>query len=230
MNKSILENQDLLEQSLSDLMVKIPDGSIALNDDRIKRKWSVKINSFQIAKFPVTQKFYEEITNKSPSIFKNPKNPVESASWEESIHFCNLLSKRMNLEEYYKINTDSVTNNNSNGFRLPSEAEWEFACRAGNNNARYGELNEIAWHIENSEKQPHPVGEKHPNDWGLYDMLGNVWEWCSDIYDEEVYGKYRIFRGGGWYDKERGCLATNRRRSHPTLAIDDLGFRIARSI
>ncbi len=74
------------------------------------------------------------------------------------------------------------------------------------------------------------MGQKEPNQWGLYDMLGNVWEWCWDVYDEKVYGTYRIFRGGGWNDTERGCLASNRRRSHPTFQIDDLGFRIAQSI
>jgi len=77
----------------------------------------------------------------------------------------------------------------------------------------------------------HDVGMKAPNAWGLYDMLGNVWEWCSDIYDETVYDSYLIFRGGGWFDEARGCLATNRRRSHPTsFKIDDLGFRIARNL
>ena len=77
----------------------------------------------------------------------------------------------------------------------------------------------------------HDIGSKEANNWGLYDMLGNVWEWCSDKYDETVYGTYRIFRGGGWNDAERGCLATNRRRSHPTaFKIDDLGFRLAKNL
>ncbi|ELX11683.1 hypothetical protein Jab_1c02680 [Janthinobacterium sp. HH01] len=107
-----------------------------------------------------------------------------------------------------------------------TEAEWEYACRAGSNGPRYGELDDIAWYRENSGGRTCVVGQKQPNQWGLHDMLGNVWEWCEDQYDPEVYGLYRVFRGGGWADAERGCLATNRRRSHPTYAIDDVGFRI----
>ena len=112
------------------------------------------------------------------------------------------------------------------GFRLPTDAEWEYACRAGTRGPRYGLLDEIAWYRDNSEARPRPVGLKAPNAWELHDMLGNVWEWCDDLYDPEVYGTYRIFRGGGWADQDRGVLATNRRRSHPSFAIDDLGFRV----
>lgn len=74
------------------------------------------------------------------------------------------------------------------------------------------------------------MGQKHPNQWGLYDMLGNAWEWCWDLYDEKTYGEYRIFRGGSWAEEARGCGATNRRRGHPTFKIDDLGFRLAKSL
>jgi formylglycine-generating enzyme required for sulfatase activity len=118
----------------------------------------------------------------------------------------------------------------ADGYRLPAEAEWQYACQAGKTAIRYGELDKIAWYKENANGSTHEVGTKQPNAWGLYDMLGNVWEWCSDIYDETVYGSYRIFRGGGWFDEARGCMATNRRRSHPiSFKIDDLGFRIARN-
>jgi len=119
----------------------------------------------------------------------------------------------------------------ANGFRLPTEAEWQFACQSGTKKIRYDELHKIAWYKDNSQNTTHEVGQKKPNTWGVYDMLGNVWEWCSDIYDETVYGSYRVFRGGGWYDEERSVMATTRRKSHPTsFKIDDLWFRIAKNI
>ncbi|WP_210171771.1 formylglycine-generating enzyme family protein, partial [Rhizobium sp. Root1203] len=153
-------------------------------------------------------------------------------SWLDAARFCNRLSATTGLSERYVFaadGRDAIAVAASNGFRLPSEAEWELACRAGTARARYGPIDGIAWYRENSEGGTRPVGKKRPNDWGLHDMLGNVWEWCEDVYDPVVYGTYRIFRGGGWADDERGCLVTNRRRSHPTFAIDDLGFRIAKS-
>lgn len=218
---------------LNEQMVAIPGGEIVLRDDRIKHQWKVEINPFLMAKYPVTQELYFAVTQKSPSAFKGNKKPVESVSWKDAIDFCNQLSLKLGLEPCYSIASDGETilfNQEKNGYRLPTEAEWEYACKAGTNAVRYGDINEIAWYKENSEGETQDVGQKAPNTWALYDMLGNVWEWCSDIYDEQVYGSYRIFRGGGWYDEERGCMATNRRRSHPTsFQIDDLGFRIARN-
>ncbi|WP_183566455.1 formylglycine-generating enzyme family protein [Mucilaginibacter sp. SP1R1] len=219
---------------LNDQMVQIPGGKIEMRDDRTKEKWTVELEPFLIAKFPVTQYLYFEITKESPSTFKGDKQPVETVTWKDAITFCNSLSVRTGLKPYYYFNSDSEEITfapTAAGFRLPTEAEWEYACKAGTTEIRYGELDLIAWYKGNSGKTPHTVGLKEPNSWGLYDMLGNVWEWCSDIYDETVYGSYRIFRGGGWCDEERGCMATNRRRSHPTsFKIDDLGFRIARNI
>ena len=219
--------------TVNEQMVEIPQGEITLNDDRIKRKWTVEIQPFLLGKFPVTQDLYYAITKRYPSAFKGNRKPVETVSWEEAVLFCNSLSVKAGLEACYLLNGDGEISVNSkvSGFRLPTEAEWEYACKAGTSEIRYAEIGKIAWYKGNSQNTTHDVGLKAPNPWGLYDMLGNVWEWCSDIYDESVYGPYRIFRGGGWYDEERGCMATNRRRSHPvSFKIDDLGFRIARNL
>lgn len=214
-------------------MVEIPKGEIEMRDDRTKQKWTVVLEPFLLSKFPVTQDLYHEITKASPSVFKGNRRPVETVTWKDAVLFCNSLSKQSGFNSCYTFGADGeiVFDPAANGFRLPTEAEWEYACKAGTKGARYGELESIAWYKANSEKTTHNVGLKEPNAWGLYDMLGNVWEWCSDVYDETVYGSYRIFRGGGWCDEERGCLSTNRRRSHPTsFKIDDLGFRIARNM
>jgi len=215
-------------------MVEIPGGKIELRDDRTNKKWIVELDDFLIARFPVTQALYFEITKESPGTFKGDKFPVETVSWKDAVTFCNLLSIHTKLKPCYTFQEDSneiTFDRTADGYRLPTEAEWEYACKAGTIGIRYGELDLIAWYKENSAQTIHNVGLKEPNLWGLYDMLGNVWEWCSDIYDETVYGSYRIFRGGGWSDEARGCMATNRRRSHPTsFKIDDLGFRVARNM
>jgi formylglycine-generating enzyme required for sulfatase activity len=214
-------------------MVNIPRGEIEMRDDRTKQKWTVEINPFLLGKFPVTQELYFAVTNEVPSTKKGSKHPVETVTWKEAVFFCNKLSIQMGLNPCYSQVEDTeeiAFDKTANGFRLPTEAEWEYACKAGTTGIRYGDLKNIAWHKENSQKSTHIVGQKEANIWGLYDMLGNVWEWCSDIYDETVYGSYRIFRGGGWADEERSVMATTRRRSHPLkFKIDDLGFRIARN-
>lgn len=214
-------------------MVKIPAGKVELRDDRIKKEWKVQVNSFLLAKYVVTMELYDAITNRTSNLSKDKNKPVVNISWNDAIMFCNLLSKKAGLKEYYSINDGGQIvscNLDSNGYRLPSEAEWQYACKAGINGYIYGELKKIAWYNENSNGQIQDIGKKEPNAWGLYDMLGNVWEWCYDLYDEKVYGSYRIFRGGSWAEAARGCGATCRRRSHPTFYIDDLGFRLARSI
>lgn len=220
-------------RTIHDRMVKIPCGEIVLRDDRIKHKWKVEIQPFFLSQYPVTQDLYFAITEKSPFCFTGEQKPVENVSWNDAVHFCNLLSQKADLNQCYSISSDGkdvIFDSESDGYRLPSEAEWEYACRAGTAGIRYGEIDKIAWYIENSEGETHEVGTKEPNVWGLYDMLGNVWEWCWDVYDKNEYGSYRVFRGGGWNDPARGCLASNRRRSHPAFQIDDLGFRLARSL
>jgi len=214
-------------------MVAIPEGRIEMRDDRTKQRWDVEIKSFFLAKFPVTQDLYYEIMKEGPSTFKGDSLPVETVTWIDAVNFCNTLSTKKNLSPCYIMSEgleEVAFDQKATGFRLPTEAEWEYACKAGTTGIRYGELDLIAWYKDNSEKTTQPVGLKEPNEWGLYDMLGNVWEWCSDIYDETVYGSYRLFRGGGWCDEERSVMATTRRRSHPVkFKIDDLGFRIAKN-
>ncbi|MEM6344199.1 MAG: SUMF1/EgtB/PvdO family nonheme iron enzyme [Bacteroidota bacterium] len=223
-----------LHQALAELMLPIPKGAINLRDDRKKEAWRVQIAPFLLAKYPLTQSLYQDIMGDNPSHFKAPQNPVECVSWLDSIKFCNQLSTQMGLSPYYEIDEakqEFSAKTGTIGYRLPTEAEWQYACQAGNTAVRYGELDEIAWHKQNSAGSTQTVGQKTPNAWGLFDMLGNVWEWCSDIYDEEVYGSYRVLRGGGWFDEARSILATNRRRSHPVaMKIEDLGFRIARNL
>lgn len=226
---------NLMEISaIDDILVTIPNGTVNMRDDRTNESWTVEIESFQLSKFPITQELYQSVTGKNPSTFKGDKLPIESVSWIEAVTFCNKLSESLGSEQCYSIDlaTEKISlNPQANGFRLPTEAEWQYACQSGGTDIRYGDLNDIAWFKDNSNDSPQPVGQKTPNEWGLYDMMGNVWEWCSDIYDETVYGSYRVLRGAGWCDQERSVMATTRRRSHPfAFKIDDLGFRIARNL
>ncbi|MET3848803.1 formylglycine-generating enzyme required for sulfatase activity [Paenibacillus sp. OAE614] len=214
-------------------MMRIPEGDVALRDDRVKRSWNVKLDAFFMAPVPVTNAFYDAVLQHKTRTHERVKAPVTGVSWYEAVSFCNTLSRQAGLEPCYEIADEGelvVWNREADGYRLPTEAEWQHACKAGSQGYRYGELEEVAWFQENSDGMTHEVGGKLPNAWGLYDMLGNVWEWCWDLYDIEVYGSYRIFRGGSWAEEARGCGATCRRRSHPTFQIDDLGFRLARSI
>jgi len=215
--------------------MNIPAGAVTLRDDRIKSSWTVDVSAFQLAAVPVTQSLYFSLMQKKTHVGANvlPQTPVVNVSWNDAIRFCNLLSRHSGLQECYSVSDDGeqvVWSRTASGYRLPTEAEWQYACKAGSDGYRYGELDQIAWYEDNSGGVVQEVGYKQPNAWGLYDMLGNVWEWCWDVYDPDVYGSYRVFRGGSWAEEARGCGATCRRRSHPTFRIDDLGFRIAQNV
>ncbi|MFI6334383.1 formylglycine-generating enzyme family protein [Streptomyces sp. NPDC050535] len=239
-----------------DHMIAVPPGQVRLSDRRTQRTWSVELAPYRLAAFPVTRELYAEITGRLTAgapedRFPEDGLPVESVSWWDAVRFCNALSRRDGLAPAYELpsegedgrdgkggeNTESIAkdiadiawNESADGYRLPTEAEWEHACRAGTTGPRYGPLDEIAWYRDNSHDRLHAVGGKRPNPWGLHDMLGNVWEWCWDIYDPEVYGTYRVLRGGGWFDEHWSCRSSVRRRSHPTFQVDDVGFRVARS-
>lgn len=236
----------------TDQLVIPPKGEgtvIVLSDRRTERRWSVEVAPFQLGRVPVTNDLYRPSAADSGSA--NGRDlPVTDVSWLEAVRFCNRLSRLHGLAPAYDVQPVDVEppkgwvphhrpapddlkvtwDQSADGYRLPAEAEWELACRAGSAKARYGPLDDIAWYRNNSNEQPHPVAQKEPNEWGLFDMLGGVWEWCWDLYDEAVYGPYRVLRGGGWFDEHWSCRAGVRRRSHPTLRIDDVGFRLARSI
>ncbi|MFC0452720.1 formylglycine-generating enzyme family protein [Rhodococcus jostii] len=212
-------------------MIAVPAGRISLSDRRTTRSWSVELDAFEIAVHPVTQGEYAEITGEWPGATRGARLPVEGVSWQDAIRFCNTLSERAGLAAAYRADgDDTVWDTAADGYRLPAEAEWERACRAETRGPRYGVLDAIAWYRENSGGRPQEVGGKEPNAWGLHDTLGNVWEWCWDLYDPEVYGTYRVLRGGGWFDEHWSCRASVRRRSHPTYRIDDVGFRLARGL
>ncbi|GII23762.1 formylglycine-generating enzyme family protein [Planosporangium mesophilum] len=211
-------------------MVALPAGEVTLSDRRTQRRWTVELAPYRLAAFPVTQAQYAEVTGERPSAARGDRLPVEGVSWRGAVRFCNTLSRRDGLTRAYRLDGEHVEwDVSADGYRLPTEAEWEHACRAGTTGPRYGPLDEIAWYRGNSQERVHEVGGKRPNAWGLYDMLGNVWDWCWDVYDAEVYGTYRVLRGGGWFDEHWSCRASVRRRSHPTFRVDDVGFRVARS-
>lgn len=222
-----------MDASAGNEMVTVLPGQVALSDRRTQRSWSVELAPYELAAFPVTQALYAQITDQRPSTAHGDQLPVEGVSWWDAVRFCNVLSQRDGFAPAYRLHADGESiewDVSADGYRLPTEAEWEHACRASTAGPHYGPLDEIAWYRGNSHERMHDVGGKRPNPWGLYDMIGNVWNWCWDIYDAEVYGAYRVLRGGGWFDEHWSCRASARRRSHPSFQVDDVGFRVARSI
>jgi len=192
--------------------------------------WTEMIEPFYVMKYPVTQRLYHCIMDNEEVAPNGNDLPITDVSWLDSLVFCNELSRILGRDECYTITDESmntVYNERANGFRLLSDAEWQYACKAGTNGYRYDKVDKIAWYQENSNGSAQEVGQLLPNPWGLYDMIGNVWEWCWDLYDTERYGDYRIFRGGSWAEVANNCGSTIRRKSMPDFKIDDLGFRIA---
>ncbi|MER6251424.1 SUMF1/EgtB/PvdO family nonheme iron enzyme [Streptomyces sp. NPDC001584] len=225
-------------------MINVPGGHVTLSDRRTERTWTVEVAAFRLAAYPLTQAAYTQLTGTHTGSTQDGQGggrlPAHSLSWWDAVRYCNALSRQEGLTPAYQLPHTTGTADggeavvawdpDTDGYRLPTEAEWEHACRAGTTGPRYGPLDDIAWHRGNSQERIHEVGGRLPNSWGLYDMLGNVWEWCWDLYDPEVYGTYRVLRGGGWFDEHWSCRASVRRRSHPTLQIEDVGLRLARTL
>lgn len=224
---------------------------------------TVTVDDFYISKYEVTQKEWKVVMGNNPSNFGKltgflglvkkdlESNPVENISWYDAVKFCNKKSEMEGLEKCYKGTGENIKCDFSmNGYRLPTEAEWEYAARGGvesdNFNYRYAgsnKIDEVAWYYENSESKTHPVGQKQPNELGIYDMNGNVWEWCNDWYDSDYYedspednprgpkgGKYSVLRGGSWINYYNGCRVTLRYRKNRLSGNYNDGFRLSRSV
>ena len=202
----------------------------------------------------VTQGQYQAVTGANPSHFKGSEDlPVETVSWLDAIDYCNALSRKEGLTPFYRVQGETVEVPDWNGtaYRLPTEVEWEYACRAGSTTRySFGDdaagLGAFAWYIGNSRtsnvRQSQPVGQKRPNAWGLYDMHGNVQEWCWDGYEADYYSKNppaadplgtsqaasRVYRGGCWRLSPQICRSACRQGQAPGNRFTLLGFRVAR--
>ena len=233
-------------QHLANNMVLVEGGTFMMGEE--KSFWDfgkdnvahkVNLSSFWISKYLVTQQLWEAVmgtsaTLSNPSYFKGSNLPVERVSWDDAVEFCHRLS--------------SLTGKN---YRLPTEAQWEYAARGGHKSsfdkggqggfkyAGSNNLNEVAWYGGNSSNKTHPVGQKLPNELGLYDMSGNVWEWCQDWYDADYYkkspannptgptsGSYRVLRGGSWNSYAQYCRAASGNSYTPSLRNYGNGFRL----
>ncbi len=212
-------------------MISIPGGSFLMGSDDFddtRPIHRVTLSPFEMGKYPITQAQYKAVMGNNPSRFKGDNLPVESISWHDAVEFCRRLSRQTGQH-----------------WRLPTEAEWEYACLAGStgkycfgNNETL--LKDYAWYGKNSDSKTHPVGEKLPNNWGLHDMHGNVWEWCQDWYapyssntatdpQGPADGDYRVLRGGSWVSDRGIARAVFRDYYFPAFRDLNIGFRVVRS-
>lgn len=207
-------------------LARIPAGAVTLHDARRRLRRTVELDAFEIGVFPVTQEQVAELLGESA---RHPRRPAADLSWLRAVRVCNAASEWAGLDPAYAFDGEDVTwHVDADGYRLPTEAEWEYACRAGSTGAHYGPLAEVAWTAADGVGAPQDVGGRMPNLNGLFDMLGNVWEWCWDLLDPGRYADYRVFRGGGFADDAWSVRASTRRGGAPRMHHDDVGMRFAR--
>jgi formylglycine-generating enzyme required for sulfatase activity len=235
-------------------MVLVPAGSFAMGSRQGKEDeapvHTVAVEAFLMDRHEVTQAEYERLHLPNPSHFKGPDLPVEQVTWAQAAKYCNERSRAEGLRPCYNEDT-AECDFAADGYRLPTEAEWEHACRAGGDgDYSFGgdarKLGEHAWFTDNSDRKTHPVGQKKPNAWGLYDMHGNVAEWCNDAYAKDYYkagpaanprgpkeGSQYVLRGGSWKSGAEALRSSYRLAEDPgfsdaCLARDAIGFRCVR--
>ena len=193
--------------------------------DNEKPAHRVTLRDYYIGKYEVTQEEWQAVMGTNPSDFKGNNNPVENVSWNDCQEFVKKLNQLTGLK-----------------FALPTEAQWEYAARGGNQSKGYkysgsNNIGDVAWYKGNSGNKTHQVGTKQPNELGIYDMTGNVWEWCNDWYGDyrssaqtnpvgPSSGSSRVLRGGGWGSNARGCRVSYRFNFNPSSRYYYYGFRV----
>jgi formylglycine-generating enzyme required for sulfatase activity len=233
------------KEEVEQLMQQFPDSKREFFDVEKPQHLVETTRLFFLGVHEVTQGQYQAVMGNNPSVFKGSDQlPVENVTWLDAVGFCNKLSERENREPFYRIEGTEVAIAGGTGYRLPTEAEWEYACRAESATLYpFGDdadtLGEHAWYGGNAGGMTHPIGARLPNAWGLFDMLGNVWEWCSDGFDAKHSARSRpgdppggfrasrrVIRGGCWGDPPWGCRPASCLRDVPERRNPNLGFRV----
>ncbi|HDP34573.1 MAG TPA: hypothetical protein ENN29_05630 [Candidatus Hydrogenedentes bacterium] len=250
---SLAQDADVITTAGGVKMQFISGGAFIMgdkNDSTDRPAHEVVVSSFYMDITPVTQMEYERLMGMNPSKFPGARQPAEQIFWYDAARYCNARSKEEGLEPAYS-ETDWSCNFESDGYRLPTEAEWEYAARANTTTAYFfgndpAQLGVYAWYNDNAGDKPRDVARRRPNPWGLYDILGNVWEWCNDFYQKDYYnhspkkdprgpekGEQKVLRGGCWNSSAKSCLVAYRYYESPgytdaCFGYDVYGFRVVR--